>query len=147
MNLRCLTRIFSGEYFARRAECARLAAAPGILVMIKNGFAMAVALLALTFKVGAWDYEGHHMVNELALASLPKDFGGFKLTPAIKQRIEYLSGEPDRWRNVPDLGLRHVNGPDHYFDLEDVKLCSLTPETLPLLRYDFVAAIALARAA
>jgi len=115
--------------------------------MIKNGFAMAVALLALTFKVGAWDYEGHHMVNELALASLPKDFGGFKLTPAIKQRIEYLSGEPDRWRNVPDMGLRHVNGPDHYFDLEDVKLCGLTPETLLPLRYDFVAAIALARAA
>ncbi|MEJ0090645.1 MAG: hypothetical protein WDM80_13000 [Limisphaerales bacterium] len=33
----------------------------------------------------AWDYEGHHAVNELALASLPKDFGGFELTPALKK--------------------------------------------------------------
>jgi hypothetical protein len=24
---------------------------------------------------GAWDYEGHHAINELALASLPADFG------------------------------------------------------------------------
>jgi hypothetical protein len=114
--------------------------------MNKQGFAIVVALGAIASSAGAWDYEGHHMVNELALASLPADFG-FELTPALKGRIAFLAGEPDRWRNVPDLTLKHVNGPDHYFDLEDLKLCGLTPETLPVMRYDFVAAIANARAA
>ena len=107
---------------------------------------MAAALGAFTFNVGAWDYDGHHMVNELALASLPKDFG-IDLTPALKGRVAFLAGEPDRWRNVPDLPLKHFNGPDHYLDVEDITLCGLTPETLPVMRYDFVAAIANARTA
>jgi hypothetical protein len=114
--------------------------------MNKQWFTMVAALGAFTFNVGAWDYEGHHMVNELALASLPKDFG-IDLTPAIKGRIAFLAGEPDRWRNTPDLPLKHFNGPDHYLDVEDIALCGLTPQTLPILRYDFVAAIANARTA
>ena len=109
--------------------------------------AVAAVLGALTFNAGAWDYEGHHAINELALASLPADFGGFTLTPALKTRVAFLAGEPDRWRNVGDLPLKHVNGPDHYIDLEDLRLYRLTPETLPLLRYDFVAAIARERTA
>ena len=114
--------------------------------MKRKIFAVTLALGAFTFNVGAWDYEGYHAVNELALASLPADFG-IQLTPALKNRIAFLAGEPDRWRNVGDLPLKHFNGPDHYFDLEDLKLCGLTPETLPIMRYDFVADIALARAA
>jgi hypothetical protein len=110
-------------------------------------FLIAVALGAFVFNVNAWDYEGHHAVNELALASLPPDFAGFTLTSALKDRIAFLAGEPDRWRNVADLPLKHFNGPDHYIDLEDLKLCGLTPETLPIMRYDFAADIALARAA
>ena len=105
------------------------------------------ALGAFAFNLGTWDYEGHHAVNELALASLPEGFGGFELTPALKERIAFLAGEPDRWRNVSDLPLKHLNVPDHYIDLEDLKLFGLTPETLPVMRYDFVADIALARAA
>jgi len=110
--------------------------------------------LTLTFvlglfacNLGAWDYEGHHAINELALASLPKDFDAFTLTPALKHRIEFLSGEPDRWRNMGDLPLKNFNGPDHYIDLEELKLYDLTPETLPLMRYDFAADIARARLA
>lgn len=113
-------------------------------------FTFAVALAALiqtgAQKLFAWDYEGHHAVNQLALASLPSNFG-IQLTPALKGRIEYLAGEPDRWRNISDLPLKHVNGPDHYIDLEDLPLYGLTPDTLPMLRYDFVADIAKARAA
>jgi len=108
---------------------------------------LTVALGAFTFNVGAWDYEGHHAINELALASLPKDFDAFTLTPALKHRIEFLSGEPDRWRNIGDLPLKNLNGPDHYIDLEELKLYDLTPETLPLMRYDFAADIARARMA
>ena len=113
--------------------------------MIKKWFTLIVALNAFLCKVQAWDYEGHHTVNELALAALPNDFG-IELTPALKARITFLAGEPDRWRNVPDLPLKHFNGPDHYLDLEDIGLCGLSPATLPIMRYDFVAAIAVARA-
>lgn len=95
----------------------------------------------------AWDYEGHRLVNQLALASLPKDFPSFALAPEAQERIAFLSGEPDRWRNTPNLELRHANGPDHYIDLEEIALYDLKPETLPPLRYDFMAQIARARAA
>ncbi len=114
--------------------------------MKKTMFALAVAVGGFTFNAGAWDYEGHHAVNELALASLPSDFG-IQLTPALKTRVAYLAGEPDRWRNTPDLPLKHVNGPDHYFDLEDIDLCGLTPATLPPLRYEFLATLVKARTA
>jgi hypothetical protein len=43
--------------------------------------------------------------------------------------------------------LKHANGPDHYIDLEEISLYDLKPETLPPLRYDFMAQIARARAA
>jgi len=114
--------------------------------MKRKFFTTILVLGSLIFTAEAWNYEGHHTVNELALATLPPDFGGFELTPALKNRIAYLAGEPDRWRNIPDLELVHDNGPDHYFDLEDIALCGLTPETLPPLRYDFVAVLARARA-
>jgi len=115
--------------------------------------ALAALLGALVFKAAAWDYEGHHAVNELALASLPANFPAFVLTPEARKRITFLAGEPDRWRNITDaktgrgLALGHGSGPDHYLDLEDLELYGLTPATLPPLRYDFVAGIVKARAA
>jgi hypothetical protein len=36
-----------------------------------------VALLTVVPVLRAWDYEGHRMVNQLALAALPADFPGF----------------------------------------------------------------------
>ena len=96
----------------------------------------------------AWDYEGHHAINELALAALPAAFPAFALSAEARERIAFLGGEPDRWRNMgSDLPLVHFNGPDHYFDLEQLKDYGLTPQTVPIFRYDFVAELALARAA
>ncbi len=95
-----------------------------------------------------WDYEGHRVVNQLALASLPKDFPAFAKTAKARERIAFLGGEPDRWRNRgDDLPLAHFNGPDHYFDLDDLEKFGLKPETLPIFRYEFTAQLALARAA
>jgi hypothetical protein len=107
----------------------------------------------LALNAFAWDYEGHRAVNELALASLPTNFPAFVLTPEARDRIGYLAGEADRWRNETDtktgrgLALGHASGPDHYIDLEDLKDYDLTPATLPPLRYDFAADLARARAA
>ena len=93
----------------------------------------------IAFNADAWDYEGHHAVNELALASLPKNFPAFALTPTARDRIAVLAGEADRWRNETSvkngtgLALGHASGPDHYIDLEDLRLYGLTPATLPPL--------------
>ena len=97
--------------------------------------------------VGAWDYEGHYVINQLALASLPTNFPAFALTAPSRERIAFLGGEPDRWRNTSDLSLQQANGPDHYIDLEELKDYELKPEALPRLRYDFVGALAVFRAA
>jgi len=116
-------------------------------------FTFAAALGAGIFNASAWDYDGHHAVNDLALASLPANFPAFALTPENRVRIGYLAGEADRWRNETStkngtgLALGHASGPDHYLDLEDLKLYGLTPATLPPLRYDFVADIVKAREA
>jgi len=116
-------------------------------------FTCAAAFSAVVFNIYAWDYDGHHAVNELALASLPADFPAFALTPETRVRIAYLAGEADRWRNETNLrngtglALGHASAPDHYFDLEDIYLYDLTPDKLPPLRYVFVADIVKAREA
>jgi hypothetical protein len=107
--------------------------------------AVAASSLSIT-NVFGWGAEGHQAVNQLALASLPAEFG-MQMTPERKARIILLSNEPDHWRNISDLPLTHFNGPDHYIDLEDLPLYGLTPDTLPMMRYDFVTDIARARAA
>jgi hypothetical protein len=104
-------------------------------------------LLTLAPSAWAWDYEGHRVVNQIALACLPTNFPAFVFAPEAAERIAFLSGEPDRWRNVTDLTLKHCNGPDHYIDLEQLKDYSLRPEGLPVFRYDFVALLATNRAA
>src|SRR5438093_6793733 len=93
----------------------------------------------------AWDYEGHRLVNQLALASLPTNFPAFVFVPAARERIAFLSGEPDRWRNTPDIPLRHYNGPDHYLDFEDLAPMGLKPANVSPLRYVFTAQLAVAR--
>ncbi len=95
----------------------------------------------------AWDYEGHRVVNQLALACLPSNFPAFVRAPHNGERIAFLGGEADRWRNVPDLTLRHCNGPDHYIDLEQLATYGIQPGMLPVFRYDFVAQLALVRQA
>ena len=138
--------------FAIAPGCFKLARIK-VQIMRLKWFTFVTALGACVFNAAAWDYEGHHAVNELALASLPTNFPAFALTPTTRERVAFLAGEADRWRNETSvrngtgLALGHASGPDHYLDLEDIKLYGLTPETLPPLRYDFVADIAKAREA
>src|SRR6266850_4352508 len=90
----------------------------------------------------AWDYEGHRVVNQLALASLPTNFPAFVRSPEAAERVAFLAGEPDRWRNSPDLPLQHCQEPEHFMDLEFLTGFELKPEALPVLRYDFISALA-----
>lgn len=110
-------------------------------------FQLATLLLLSAASARAWDYENHRLVNELALAALPKDFPAFVREAAARERVAFLSGEPDRWRNTTELALKHVNEPDHFFDLEDLVLYKLAPRDLAPFRHDFVAQMGAMRAA
>ena len=105
------------------------------------------ALAASLSPAFAWDYEGHRIVNRVALADLPADFPAFVREPAAEERIAFLSGEPDRWRNNPELTIKHYNGLDHYIDLEQLAGAGLDARTVSPLRYEFAAAFAAGRAA
>lgn len=96
----------------------------------------------------AWDYFGHRLVNQLALRALPREFPAFVHETANAERIAFLAGEPDRWRNVPDLAMRHSGGSwsDHFCDLEMIPHAGLTFATLPSLRYEFIQQFAAGRA-
>jgi hypothetical protein len=110
--------------------------------------AIVLALLLLpAAALQAWDYEGHRIVNQLALASLPADFPAFVKEPAAAERIAFLAGEPDRWKNSSDLPLRHLNGVDHYLDLEELADAGIAFDEVPSMRYDFVVRFAAGRAA
>lgn len=116
-------------------------------VLTIRGVSLISALILSGSTARAWDYEGHRLVNQLALATLPANFPAFVLRADARERIAFLGGEADRWRNTPDLPLRHFNSPDHFIDLEDLALYRLKPSTLSHFRYEFTAQIALVRAA
>ncbi|MFZ9682715.1 MAG: hypothetical protein ACO3DQ_05860, partial [Cephaloticoccus sp.] len=106
-----------------------------------------VALGLLVPAARAWDYAGHRLVNELALAALPDDFPAFVRAPAAAERVAFLAGEPDRWRNNPDLPIKQFNSLDHYLDLEQLAWAGLDGATVSDLRYVFATAFAAGRAA
>jgi hypothetical protein len=109
--------------------------------MLVRGSGLFVLSIALQSAL-AWDYEGHREVNELALASLPTNFPGFVHTPENSERIAFLAGEPDRWRNTQDLSLQHCQEPEHFIDIEQLAQFDLKPEALPIFRYDFISELA-----
>jgi len=108
-------------------------------------------LIVLTFLfsfprlVHGWDYEGHRIIALLALHSLPDGFPAWARNAAAVERIAFLSGEADRWRNSTNLPARHATAPDHYFDLDDLPLYGLSAKSVSRFRYDFVAQLKLVR--
>lgn len=120
--------------------------------MVKRVFLMAASVVALAVSpvlLRAWDYTGHRMVNQVALASLPEEFPGFVQEAAAAERIRFLAGEPDRWRNVSDLIMKQSGGSwsDHFIDLEQLPAAGIDPAAVTSFRYDFIVAFAAGRAA
>jgi hypothetical protein len=105
-----------------------------VLALGVMGLIHAINPLAL-----AWDYPYHRVINEAALASLPTNFPAFVRAPSAADRIGFLAGEPDRWRNVKDLSFSHYSAPDHYLDVEELAVYGFKPEALPVFRYEFAA--------
>jgi len=112
------------------------------------GYAIGLLIIQVGWqRASAWDYEGHRVVNQLALASLPTNFPSFARTPEAAERIAFLAGEPDRWRHTPDLPLQHSQEPEHFIDIEELAHFGLKPEALPIFRYDFISELAVYRKA
>ena len=107
-----------------------------------RGLSLCVLLQLGQHLAFGWDYEIHRLINQMALTSLPTNFPAFVRTPEATDRIGFLAGEPDRWRNVQDLPLKHGSGPDHYIDIEQLADYGLKPESLSNLRYQFVGELA-----
>lgn len=96
-------------------------------------------MLVLAFQrpVFAWDEDGHAIVTHLAIDALPADMPEWIRTPEIRERLVYLSSEPDRWRGQNNYQLDHINGPDHYMDEEKLHPYGLSLKNLPLFRVQF----------
>lgn len=92
-----------------------------------------------------FNYEGHRLINQLALKRLPEGFPKFVREPEAAERIAFLAGEPDRLRNTGDNTLKHYNKPEHYFDVEYLEPLGIELESLPPFRYDFAIRIGEAR--
>lgn len=106
-----------------------------------------LTVFAAVFSLRAWDYESHRTVNLLALDSLPTNFPVALRDAAARERVAFLAGEPDRWRNTSDRPLRHFNGLDHYFDMEYLSdYYAMSATNLSSLRYEFASQIAAVRA-
>lgn len=109
--------------------------------------AFAAALAAVTGAALAWDAAGHRAITLMALDGLGAGAPAFLREDATRRMIASQSCEPDRWRSVPAPALTHVNNPDHYIDLDDLPAEGLAVSSLPGLRYEYVVAVARARAA
>jgi hypothetical protein len=116
---------------------------------LPNRALAALVCVAAASVAHAWDYEGHRMVNQLAIQSLPADFPAFVREPANVERVAFLAGEPDRWRNAPDLILKQSGGSwtDHFCDIEQIPDAGIPLDKVPSFRFDFVVQFAAGRAA
>lgn len=93
----------------------------------------------------AWDAPGHRVITTIALEGLSPDAPAWLKEPERRDGIIWQSAEPDRWRGLRSNFLMHENAPDHFLDIEDLEHFGLTLETIPPLRYQYVAAMAVAR--
>ncbi|MFM9956617.1 MAG: hypothetical protein ACKVZJ_00960 [Phycisphaerales bacterium] len=65
--------------------------------------------------------------------------------PSFRDACAYQSAEPDRIRAQPTPSLVHLNGPDHYFDLDMLARWGMKVEDMPTLRHRFIKELSLAR--
>ncbi len=111
------------------------------------GLASAIALIAsLTMASGAsaWSYAGHRAITTIAMERLPSDMPAFLRDPEAVRRMGEQANEPDRWRGLRNAYLSHENAPDHFIDIEDLEGFGLTLRTIPRMRLDYLAQMAVA---
>ena len=96
-----------------------------------------VLTLLVPQPVLGWGGEGHHIINRLAITTLPADVPAFLRSPTSIKEIEYLGPEPDRWRSRAEPELSSAQAPEHFIDFELADAIGPLPHT----RLDFEAAV------
>jgi hypothetical protein len=65
-----------------------------------------------------WGFSGHEMGGRAAAAALPAEVPAF--FREARDRLGYLNGEPDRWRNPKEPAMNEAFNYDHYLWMENV---------------------------
>ncbi|MBX3394698.1 MAG: hypothetical protein KF841_04980 [Phycisphaerae bacterium] len=113
---------------------------------IRATLASLLISIAMPSIAAAWDEDGHAIITLLAIDALPTDMPDWLRSPDVRERLVYLSSEPDRWRGQRDFQLDHINGPDHYLDEEMLHPFGLSVRSLPRFRVEFTDMMATQRA-
>ncbi len=103
--------------------------------MKRVALGIGAALVAVGLVVGVapgWWVKGHGTIAEAAAARLPEGVPAFFRNGG--KALNYLAGEPDRWKNKETAFLRKSEEGNHFLDLEDLD-GNAPPATH---RYDFV---------
>jgi len=102
--------------------------------------------LVLLIGLAGWGAAGHRAITLTALDQLPSAAPDWLREESTRRQIAFQSNEPDRWRGVGTKIMKQENNPNHYLDAEYLPE-GMTLETMPELRYEFVARLVEARIA
>lgn len=107
----------------------------GGVFLVAAGAALLFGLQGVNSAPVRWGADGHVMAARAALSGLPTDMPAFFLNAGAQ--LEYLSPEPDRWRNGRLRAMDEAWKYDHYIDLENVP-----PEAMDARdRFEFLEAL------
>ncbi|MFO0859316.1 MAG: hypothetical protein U0570_02080 [Phycisphaerales bacterium] len=115
----------------------------------RSAAALFLAALSAAPVARAWDAPGHRAITTVGI----ERFSQAVKDPSIAWisegdwtiQISDLATMPDRWRNIKNPFLAHLNNPDHYLDVEDLTDLGLSLQTIEPLRHEFAAQLRLAR--
>lgn len=100
--------------------------------MHRRSFLAAFALSP--FCLRAWGGDGHRLITRLAVKTLPEDMPGF--FPAALKQLEFLSIEPDEWRDKEERAISETLYPGHETD-HIFKADVFKADKLPTDRYQY----------
>ena len=112
---------------------------------VARQYCFVIGLIMASGAAWGWDAHGHRTITSAALDALPQELPAFLRDAELKAQIASNANEPDRIRNITEPAITHINGPDHYLNIEKLYPYGLSLETIPRLRYDYLGALVLAR--
>lgn len=104
-----------------------------------------ILALAAVDIANAWAAEVHRLITRAAIANLDSAAPAWLREPAAIAAAEFHSNQADRWRGWRAAPLTHENDPDHFIDIELLAPLGLTLHTVPRLRNEYIAVMAVAR--
>lgn len=118
-------------------------------IRVRNPTLYLVALILSSPAAFAWDAPGHRAITRIGIERFEEKIADSGATWIGEEdwsiQIADLATMPDRWRNIKNPFLAHLNNPDHYLDVEDLTDLGLSLQTIQPLRHEFAAQLRLAR--